>query len=452
MQNLSMYLSLCALLGFSACQKKETEFNAEKSEAAVAEVTTSSVVPQATPLPTPAPQEDKLHAAYLGALSQIIAGTQQAERQLNVEIQSLPTNVDKLSAQLAKIVTQSQSDAVGLTKKRAKTFEQIQAAVQGVADFEQLKRLEIFREIHALESQMMDLLTPEGIGMQVRFDAVFAKLETLRELSVKDEVAKTVGDFDKLASELLVADQTAVKALSRSIITASQELLAANAAASANTVMQHISGWRNAEAVGSDKEITAARAVLETKVTEAYQKLKLPLDAIDPSWMAAIIADETALGQTLGKLTALDGASTQIEKVKSDLVVGLKGIAAQLQGVNTAAQGLLTAKFEAPILGAVVMPALGTVKLSDLERTLAALREALHSVTFDKPLPDLAKQFGEPLTTVATALKAQQASFAGLSSIAISAARCVPGKTELEGMHTWQTVQCAGTTHRVLAK
>jgi hypothetical protein len=185
---------------------------------------------------------------------------------------------------------------------------------------------------------------------------------------------------------------------------------------------------------------------------DAYQKLKLPLDALDASWMAAIIADETALGQTQGKLTALSSASSEIDKVQADLVSGLKGIASLLQGINAAAQGLLTAKYEPAILGGVVMPALATVKLSELERVLAGLREGINSISFDKPLPDLSKQIGEPLQAVAKILQAQQASFAGMTAIATSAARCAPGKAEQDGTNAWQTVQCAGTTHKVLAK
>lgn len=189
------------------------------------------------------------------------------------------------------------------------------AQLVGLANQRQATRLQKMRELENLELAILDPLTPEGTKAQIEWDQFFAKLDIVRELSVTSEIMATQTAMLDAVDKMYVADKNVLKQIVQGIIGTNLALVQASAPANALLILEKLAALEAklglAVGAGDMEQITWLTKQLEAN----QQRIKLPLDVIDPTIFTKVVSLLALVKTAEGTVAALNQAIAKVDEL-----------------------------------------------------------------------------------------------------------------------------------------
>ena len=173
--------------------------------------------------------------------------------------------------------------------------------LQALATQREAARLQKYRELEARELAILDPLTAEGGPAQISWDHFFAKLDVVRELSVKSEVLATRDEMLHAIDAMYFADHPTLRQFVEAIIATNLSLIDASAPANAIVALKKLALLEDKMQLATTQGDTAQITWLASQIHATQQRIKLPLDAIDtkifPDILAMLATTQTVEGE-----------------------------------------------------------------------------------------------------------------------------------------------------------
>jgi len=183
-----------------------------------------------------------------------------------------------------------------------KTISTLEATNQQIST----QKFQIIAGIEAIESAILDPLTPEGVKTQIEFDQKMGDLDLARDRSDKASIEKIRGELKQFSNALLVADKMLLNNLIDQLANLSASLIDANAPI-------QIAGYLR-QMLGLEDKINALTTVEKPEVIAQYQSkidtvkkaMQAPLSTLAPWQVEGISKIETGYQTALQTAAVLD--------------------------------------------------------------------------------------------------------------------------------------------------
>lgn len=167
------------------------------------------------------------------ALSQLTDSVEQRIANIvDVSIEKLSSQaiiLQKSRQEIEEKYRSEQQKAASLAVTRKAEYEKTIAALENISLQIAPQKFQLLAGIEAIESAILDPLTPEGVKTQIEMDQKISELDLARELSDKNLIEKIRSDMKQYINLLLVADKALILNLTDQLVTLSISMVDAHA-------------------------------------------------------------------------------------------------------------------------------------------------------------------------------------------------------------------------------
>lgn len=335
--------------------------------------------------------------------------------------------------------------------KQDKSASQLWNVINDYAKQKEATRLNLIKQLEKLESDLLDILTPEGVSAQIQWDKFLAKLDVVREQIVKSEILTTREDMLKAAETTYASDKNALKSVIEGIIQTNLALADASGPAVAARTMRQLRNIETQLQMTTNPKDEQIRVNLAKQIEETQKKLKSPLDAVDPKMFPEIVAIVTEIKTAEGNIAGLEAGAKSVNDIiqqQKDIFLKLSGAFSSL---NAAAIALRTKPVTTPSNGQIIGESLVATESvlkglsSGMNDILAGLDSAAKA-DISKGLPTAAiKQLIEGETSLQQGLEAVAMSLTNLGKVYEAKSNCSKGSlVSPDGPLPLRSLLCGG--------
>lgn len=223
------------------------------------------------------------------------------------------------------------------------------------------QKFQIISGIEAIESGILDPLTPEGVKTQIELDQKLGELDLARDRSDKALIEKIRGELKQFVGGLLVADKSLLNNLIDQLAGLSVSLVDANAPSQIANYLRQL--------LALEDKINAMSTVEKPEVLEQYRSkieiikkaMQAPISTLAPWQIDGITKIETGYQTAVQTAAALDKYIVFIDSTGQSVGEKIVALKNKVQDNRNDIAKLKSAKLETPSNLAFIQPSLGAL-------------------------------------------------------------------------------------------